>query len=266
MKSIKTIGPLIIIIFLAFGCQETEKDPAGQRNVAVVPLISAVNPGIFDSKDLQNAYVQFVVSIEPVSKVDKIDIVGSYKDILSRVKITEVTTFPDTVRILSSDVAGKLGIPLGDISNGDVFTFELLTTANGLTTRSNSVLIVSVACAYDTAQAIGNYHSVSADWGSDGNIIITSDPQDPYTVFVTGLEAIEGVDEDQGPLVMHINPATFAVIADKTIIASSAFGYTNLAYEGTGTYNSCDGSYAMTFDISVDQGDFGKFGFTFTRN
>jgi hypothetical protein len=83
---------------------------------------------------------------------------------------------------------------------------------------------------------------------------------------VKGIEAIEGVDEDKGPLVMHIDPSTFAVIADKSVIASVAFGYHNFTYAGTGTYNSCDGSYVMVFDISADEGDFGSFNFTFTRN
>ena len=38
------------------------------------------------------------------------------------------------------------------------------------------------------------------------------------------LKQLKELDEDQGPLVMHIDPATFAVIADKTVLASDAFG------------------------------------------
>jgi len=83
---------------------------------------------------------------------------------------------------------------------------------------------------------------------------------------VSGLYAIEGGNEDLGPLVMHIDPATYAVTADKTVIASDYWGYTNGAFEGTGTYNSCDGSYVMKYAISVEEGDFGTFTFVFTRN
>ena len=266
MKKIKKIGLIFTLVMILFGC-EKPKDPAGQRNVGVIPVISDVNPGIFDSKDLQNSYVEFVIDLVPGTHIDNVTIIGSYKDNFERIEITEVTSFPSTVRILSSDVATKLGIPLVDITNGEVFIFELLATANGLTTRSNAILSVSVACAFDNALTIGSYHSVSSDWGSEGDITITADPADPYTIFVAGLAAIEGLDEDQGPLVMHIDPATFAVTANETTIASDYFGYGSIKFFGTGVYNSCVGSYSMNFDISVgDYGSQGTFKYDFTRN
>lgn len=266
MKRIKTIGLVIIVVMMFSGCEEA-KDPAGRRNAAVVPVISDINPGIFDSKDLQNSYVEFVVDLVPGTQLDKVVVAGSYQDNLERVEITNVTTFPSTIRILSSDAAQKLGIALDDISNGDVFLFELLAVDDGMTTRSNAVLRVSVACAFEGALATGSYHSVSIDWISEGNITITSDPADPYTVFVVGLAAIEGLDEDQGPLIMHIDPATFSVTADQAVIASDYFGYGSISYVGDGVYSSCDGSYAMYFDISVgDYGSQGLFRFDFTRN
>jgi hypothetical protein len=128
------------------------------------------------------------------------------------------------------------------------------------------VVVVAVACAYEVDLATGSYHSVSADWNSEGNITITADPDDPYTVYVSGLEEIEGLIEDKGPLVMHIDPVTYEVIADKTVLASDAWGFHDIAYEGSGIYSSCDGSYLMFFDISVVEGDFGQFQFEFTRN
>ncbi len=114
--------------------------------------------------------------------------------------------------------------------------------------------------------ATGSYHSVSEGWGSEGDITITADPDDPYTLYVTGLEEMEGLIEDVGPLVMHINPVDYSVIADKSILASDAWGFHNIAYEGTGVYSSCDGSFDMYFDITVVEGDFGIFQFNFTRN
>lgn len=266
MKRIKTIGLVIIVIMMFSGCEEA-KDPAGRRNAAVVPVISDINPGIFDSKDLENSYVEFVVDLVPGTQVDQVVVEGSYQDNLERVEITSVTTFPSTVRILSSDAAQKLGIALDDISNGDVFLFELLAVDDGMSTRSNAILRVSVACAFEGPLATGSYHSLSSDWISEGNITITSDPEDPYTVFVVGLAAIEGLDEDQGPLIMHIDPATFSVTADQAVIASDYFGYGSMSFVGDGTYNSCDGSYTMYFDISIgDYGSQGIFLFEFTRN
>ncbi len=265
MKKIKTIGMIFIILLVFFGCEKID-NPVGMRGVAVIPAISDINPAIFNSKDLENSFIEFVVDLVPGTHLDKLVIEGSYNGNLERIEITEVTTFPATVRILSSVAAEKLGIALDEIENGGVFTFELVATNGGITTRSNAALNIPVACAYDVNLATGSYHSVSADWGSDGDITITSDPNDPYIIYVSGLEEIEGLVEDQGPLEMHINPVNYTVTAEKKVLASDAFGYHNIAYEGSGEYSSCDGSYSMYFEISVDEGNFGTYQFSFTRN
>lgn len=216
MKNIKTLGIIITLIIIFFSCEKI-KDPAGERGVAVIPVISDVNPGIFDSKDLLNSYVEFKVSASAGTYIDKVTVQASYAGDLQRVNITELTSFPATVKVRSSDAAQKLGVALSDIKNGDVFTIELLSSSNGITTRSNSALNIAVACAYDKALATGSYHSVSGDWNSEGNITLTADPDDPYTIYVSGIEAIEGLNEDKGPLVMHIDPVNYEVTADKSV-------------------------------------------------
>ena len=148
MKKINRLGLIITLIMIIFSCEEV-KDPAGLRGIAVIPVISDINPGIFDSKDLENSYVEFVINVPAGTQVEKITVIGSYNDNLERIVMKEVTSFPATVRISSSEIAQNLGIALTDISNGEVFTFELLSESNGLTTRSNAVLSVPVACAYN---------------------------------------------------------------------------------------------------------------------
>jgi hypothetical protein len=265
MKKIKILGLILTLIIVIFSCEKLA-DPAGSRGTAVVPAISNVDPGIFDSKDLVNSYVEFKVDLASGQQADNGTVVASYNSNNERIKIADITSFPSTVRLVSGDVIQKLGISASSVKNGDVFTVEVLTTVNGVTTRSNAVLSVSVACAYSKAFAIGSYHSVSVDWATNGNITLTADLNDPYTIYVVGLEEMEGVVEDLGPLVMHIDPATYAVTVPKKAIGSSAFGYHNIAYAGSGVYNSCDGSYAMNFTISVDEGSFVINAFTFTRN
>ena len=265
MKKIKILGLILTLIIVIFSCEKVA-DPAGPRGTAAVPVISNVAPGIFDSKDLVNSYIEFKVDLASGQQADNGIIVVSYKDNFERIKIADIASFPTTVRIVSGDVIQKLGISAANVNNGDVFTIEVLTTVKGVTTRSNAVLSVSVACAYNKAYAIGSYHSVSVDWATNGNITLTADLNDPYTIYVVGLEELEGVVEDLGPLVMHIDPATYVVTVPKKAIGSSAFGYHNIAYGGSGVYNSCDGSYAMNFTISVDEGGFGINAFTFTRN
>lgn len=266
MKNIKTLGLIITLIMISISCEKLP-DPAGLRGVAVVPAISDINPGIFDSKDLENSFVEFTITVPEGTQPEKITVQGSYQNNSERVTITEVTSFPATVKVFSSDVAEKLGVGLNEIENGDVFSLELLTLANGIATYSPAVLLVAVGCAYDVNLAEGIYHSVSPDWNSEGNITLTADPDDPYKIYVSGIEEIEGLVEDQGPLVMYINPATYSVTVPEKVISSDAWGYGSISYTGYGLYSSCDGSYTMYFDISFSKyGNQGTFGFTFTRN
>jgi hypothetical protein len=133
---------------------------------------------------------------------------------------------------------------------------------------SSLILRIPAVCGYNTAKATGSYHSVSppSEWASEGNVTITLDPTDKYTVYVAGLEALEGVNEDKGPLKMVINPADYSVKVTKTILASGAWGYHNLAYGGSGIYDPCTGTFKMSFSISADEGSWGSFAFTLTKN
>ncbi len=126
-------------------------------------------------------------------------------------------------------------------------------------------------CAYSQDEIIGSYHAISADWGAEGDVTITADPDDEYVVYLSGIETIEGLVEDMELLKLVIasssfEPNKFEVIGGKNIIASDAWGYHNIAYEGDGVLSTCDDSFAMDFAITVDEGSFGTYHFTFTKN
>jgi hypothetical protein len=261
MKTLNIINITISLVLLFSGCEKA-KDPAGRRNVGVVPTISDVS-GIFISGE-PGSFISFKVDLANGVTVEKAEIVVSSQDNFQRLKISDITSFPSTLNFTLGAITEKLGT----INSGDVIYLEVVTTKDGLTTRSNAALAQIVFCEYSVSLATGSYHSVSppTEWNSEGDISITADPANQYTVYVKGLETIEGQNEDKGPLVMHIDPVTFSVTAEKTVIASVAFGETNIAYEGSGSYNSCTGLYSMNFHITTDQTDYGVFAFTFTRN
>ncbi len=268
MKKIKILGLIFTLIIVIFSCDKLA-DPAGPRGTAVVPAISNVAPGIFDSKNLVSSFVQFNVDLASGEQADNGIIVGSYSTNGERIKIADIAAFPATVKLVSGDVIRALGISAASVKNGDVFTLEVLTTVNGVTTRSNASLKVVVACAFDSNLIAGSYRAKSATWGVDGNVTITKDIAVPNKVYVAGLEAIDGLTEDKGPLPMTINLSTYAVTAPKTTIATDIVWDSpqkNIAYTGTGTYNTCTGTYTMVFTITYEAGSYGAYTFTLTRN
>lgn len=263
----KRIFLLSLVFSFAFlmGCDDSE-DPAGTRNEGIVSTISDVNPAIYISGELDESFVSFIADVEEGTAFDEAYIVGSYNGVSQRARIKDITSFPAEVELTAEEVAQALGLTLGDIESEDYFVFEIVTVINGLTTRSNGGLTVRVVCPFDPALTFGSFTAASSDWGVNGGITIEADDEDPYTVYVNGLAELDGLSGDVGPLVMHINPLSFEVTADKSVLASVAFSYTNIAYAGSGVFNSCTGAYEMLFAITVDQGSFGSYAFTFSKN
>lgn len=265
MKTYRIFG-LVALMILTFASCETEVvDPAGTRDEGAVPAITELNPAIFDSNDIENTFVKFTINIDD-AKVTEAIIVASYNFDTSRIEIQRVSAFPATVTIKLADIAPKFDKTLDDVELGDVITFEVITVVDGRTFRSNAAFDAAVVCAYNPDRVTGNYQAVSEDWAVAGPVTITVDPEDPYVVYVTGLAELDGLTEDKGPLKMVINPTNFEIVADKTVLASVAFDYNNLAYAGTGKLNTCDGTYEMFFTITVDEGSFGgPWAFTLTK-
>jgi hypothetical protein len=269
MKKYKIFGLIFSLVLLFSACETEVVDPAGQRGVASVPGIEEMDPATFDVNDLENTFVQFDLVLDAPGVSEAIILV-SYKGDKKRAEITRISSFPTTVKITLSDVVSKLGMQLSAVKAADVFNFEVQTVEGGKTYFSSAAFNVAVVCGYDPLMVTGNYRAVSDAWAVDGPITITADPEDPYTVYVEGLATIDGLEEDLGPLKMVINPKNYDVTAEKTVLASLVtWGapYHDIAYEGPGKLNTCDGTYVMDFYITVAEGSFGgPFVFTFTKN
>lgn len=256
MKKYKILAFLAAMVLTFSACETEVDDPAGLRNEGVVPAITNLKPAVFDINDPENTFIKF--DLDATTGVSEVIFVASYKGDMRRVTLLNFTTFPvKDIKIYMRDVASTLGIKLSDVNPGDVFTLEALTIQGDKTYRSSAVIDAPAVCLYDPEMVTGAYQAVSADWGVDGPVTITVDPTDQYIVYVAGLAELDGLTEDKGPLKMVVDPLTFNVTAVKTVLASIAFSYTNIAYEGSGILNTCDGTYDMNFTITVDQGSFG---------
>jgi len=270
MKRYKIVSIIAAVAFSFFACSEYV-NPVQERGVAVVPSLSGINPAVFDSNDLLNTYVQFTVNIDDQdkSKVSDATIQVSLNGNMERKEYTKISSFPSTVVLKLSDVASKLGVELSKIKLGDVINIEVVTTTNGKQYHSNDAINAAVVCAYNPALCTGNYYSAANDWG-EGDVTITVDPADEYTLYVSGLAEQEGLTED-APLKISIDPTTYEVTAKGVIaIATEEWGasstYDNLTISGKGTINTCDGTITFNSTVTVDQGSFnGNWNFVLTK-
>jgi hypothetical protein len=281
----------VIGIFLFTTCKKDPQLPMPKLQLAVIPLItkdktkdqnvSIYNLPGFNGSVIVNTYFKDL----PKS----MDLMVCMNDSIVNTAVLKanITSFPTTVDFTLPTLVGLIpGLDsLNQLQLGNYFKFYVdITLPDGTVVKGNDTLyassnsavknlpgsslsvIYTVACPLDPALTVGSYHAVSSDFGVDGNITITADASDPNKLYVTGLETIDGDVEDKGPLVMHLDPLTYEVIADKTVLASFAGPYHNIAYGGKGTYNTCTGNYDMTFTITVTEGSFGDNTYTFTRN
>ncbi len=266
MKTYKLLGLIAAVVFTFVSCETDITDPAGIRDVFAVTKFTNVDPAIFIDGSLDEGFVQFTVNAEEGATFEDAYIVVSHNGTTQKKRLKDITSFPLVVKVTAVEAATALGMTVADIEVQDFFVFEVEVKIGGKIYRSNGALTSKVVCPFNPALAIGSYTAISGSWGVNGEVTITADPEDQYTVYVAGIPSLDGMPEDGSPLVMHINPKNFAVIADKTLLTSDYYGYDNLNFAGSGEYNSCDGSYQMMFAATVDQGSFGNQTFTFKRN
>jgi len=264
MKNINRLFTLMIIAGLTLaGCETKLDDPAGARNVIkTTPVIDNLDPSIFLAGDKANTFVAFDVTPgEGGLPMDGL-IEVSYDGGQQRAQLKEFTIPATGVKVALTDVATALGISVDNMQGGKYVNIEILTKAGDKYFRSSAAVNPLIACDYISADYAGTANSESSDWGSKGPVTITVDPDDEYTLLVAGLETMEGLNEDGGPLPLVINPASYAITVPKTVLASNAWGYHNLAYAGTGTLNTCSQEIQLLIAISVAEGNFGTYTFT----
>jgi hypothetical protein len=263
IKSFKIFGLLAIMLMILNACEEEAPDM--KRAEGVVPSITNLNPAVFFPLDLQTTYVSFEIDAQGYTG-DLVLLVSMDGD-KSRNPVKTISTVPATVNVTLVEVAQAFGKTVDEIVPGSMFNFEVQTTVGGKTYRSNASFNAPLACVYDPSVVSGSYRAASTGWGVNGPISITVDPEDEFVVYVTGLAALDGLNEDLGPLKMVINPADFTVSAERTALATEVWlGYTHLSYAGTGVLDSCTGVYRMSFTITVSAGSYGSYAFTLSPN
>lgn len=255
-----------LIAIVALSCETETQIDIGPRGIASATIDAVV--AIFQYDDIENAAVVLDIDINDKSAKET-RLYGQYNGEGEKVLLKTITAYPSTVEITSQEFAAAFDKEVKDLEKGEslLITTESVDASGEIWTNANS-LNAAVACAFDPAFVSGTYSVVTEEWGSTGTVTITPVEGDPYKFEVVGLAAMDGVDEDLGPLVFEVNPLDFSVVAPKVALATKAFGYDMYSYESAspGVLNTCDGSYRMAFTITVTQGSFGTFNdFVFTK-
>jgi hypothetical protein len=298
MKKIKYLILLFTLsIFLLTSCEKNKnlRIPKVMETNSAVLIVTTSDPFI-NVADVNAYSISIDVDLLYDGKFNKIDImIAKDSDYSKQYLLKSVTSVPASLTVSGADIIAKINelSNVGDVKEGDIFkiftNIELtdgtylpgilsdgkltLSPANknlvGILKDAVPEIRIAVPCAYNSALTVGSYHSVSTDWNSEGDITIVPHATNPFIVYVSGLETMEGLVETS-PLEMVINPDYSVTVARQVIVedlSSWNAAWTNMYYEGiNGNYDTCTGTYTMTFKIGMSAGSWGNNGFVFTRN
>jgi hypothetical protein len=271
MKKINIIFLLFACLLVMVSCEDSNENLVGSRGENIVPTFLNLTPKAPSFIDVENDSVTFSLVLLEGDKVDDAAIKVTYDGksaILRNLSLSQDTL---DVKIFGSELLTALGITKDDVALGTSFLINVTTTLNGVTTCSPASFWIKLPCKFNANLSNGSYHEVSADWQVEGDVKFVADENDPYTIYIQGLQSVEGLTGNGNSVEIHINPASFAVTGGATVLAEDlsewGYDYTNYTFELlSGNYSSCEGTYVLIFDIYADQGGWGSYAFTFTKN
>lgn len=256
-----------LLTLIITSCKHGEYMPDIQRaNMAVFALDE--NSTILISDETYN--VNFNVSLYyPNDKVTEARIVGIKNGDPSTIKTLQegITEFPIKMKLSYQDLKSKFGeivegdqIELGmDIKMGAIWFSAFgpdgkSTVASDAISLpgSNPTLTLKRVCPLVLDDFVG---SVTLNDGFAG--IPTADI---VKISDTELE-IQGYGGETAPygiIRLTINPKDYTVTVSKQVISASYGPYHNLAYEGSGTIDTCNGIISLSLAVTVDEGSFGS--------
>ncbi len=271
---------------------------------AFLPYISIVDAdftSVFDATVTDPAYITLDLGIDETytkTTAKSYDLRVMYTNVDKEVTIGTVITDVQLgeKQVTVQEIAAAVGIDPDDLQLGEVVYFgmdahltngmTIVAFRDGATAYSSSVLNIpgvspavryAFNCKIDVNLLLGTFNAVSADWGANMNVTVEAAPDadltdlgTPYKMLVHGMASGEGLQED-APLVLYMDLITLAVTAEKTKLSPDLgpWGlpqYTGYSIGGDGFYASCDGVFTLNLEHTVDQGSFGKQGWTLTKN
>jgi hypothetical protein len=293
MKSIYYIITLIIGVIFLNGCETDTNGPMPdtfeEAGVAYMVLDES-SSGLINLNDLDAFNFTGTIDVLFDPAYDKLSLMVAYNGDHDNaaVLVDDIASTPHDFSVSMNDLISAV-TAIGsaeDIEIGDYFVFYVNVTIGGKVypvykmvsgkavkvigsgvlsslaglegSEARTDVRIDVPCGYDVEKVTGDYIAYSGPWLVEGPVTITADPDDPFVVNVSGLAALDGLVEDEGPLQMNIDPNSYNVSVPKQVLATDAWGvYHDFSYQGSGRLNTCDGVYTMDFVITVREGTFG---------
>jgi hypothetical protein len=191
-SSIITLGILFFI-----GCSTNEDELMQPYATGTVfPEITEVNSSYFDILDVGNAFIDFDVTAD-ANVAESITIEKTYKG--NKTEIGTYTSFPVNIKVTAEQAVADIeGVTVDDIALGDVFLFEVIVTSkNGLRTRSNVIVNAPVACKSELGGTF-DYSTEVTGVGDGGDIGGCNNPVTGQVTF-----------EEDGAGFYRVSDATF---------------------------------------------------------
>jgi len=131
-------------------------------------------------------------------------------------------------------------------------------------------------CDFAPSMLVGKFNYESKTWAEMGSLTLEADPDDPYKIYILGIPT-EGLTWNGNKILLNLEPwaegkTQLALSGPKTIVAvdTHQWGpddtYDDFAFEAlSGYYRICEEDFIINFRLSVKQGTFGTYAFTFKK-
>lgn len=259
MKKINIYYILALLFAVSFtACDDTNENFVKERGVAVVPKITNLGPGFYTT-DFENSYIMFDVDIPEGEQVDDAEIQATFKG--ETAMIQKISSFPvKQVKVAVSDVMSKLGLTESDVELGDTFIISVVTTANGVSTRSYTGSVSAiVTCELILEDFIGTNTVTEDEWSGEA-------PYDVEIIKVSDTELkVVGLFPSQisNPMIIKINPIDNSISIEKQVLVplptwwgAPGVPYKDFSLAGSGRIDACDIIISFSAAASVDAGSF----------
>lgn len=237
---------LILITIIISSCETKVESPLGSKDIAIIPILtSPVNT--FRNGDFDNSTVTFDVSLAEGDSHNvefaEVEVVFNETSVI----MNDIASFPYSFSSNATEVLQALSVDESSVAIGDNFIFYVITTNQGLRTRSAAAIKVPVIefCPFTVgpSELIGKW--VGTDWTAASDIELSASSEADKLVMTGISEAfMEGwwgeTITERGTVLMTVNnDGTLSIPRQYIYTADYNGALSDYEIIGAGFWNNC---------------------------